>query len=311
MELSVGRGRGAGFIAGSGALERPFVLVDIGARDGIHPRWIPFEPAMEVFGFDAIAEIAPPNARHQYFKLAVGDYDGECAFDVPDNLYEARISPGGVHKIPIAKLDTLWEKKVLPPADFIKVDCEGSEPEVLRGAEQYLKASNILAADIETNFHISPTLPMSHFAAVSAPLLEHRLLLAELAFGAAQQSVWTGTCNVLFARHFVHEREHGESYTCRPPEPQPSLDAILKTIAIFDVYALHGPAIALLQQFRQLISRRIDPDILHERLTPLPPRLPGIERFLPHLGLGLWTGVKRLTGRLQSPHTARSSDLLD
>gem|GEM_PF-3916581 len=167
MELSVGRGRGAGFIAGSGALERPFVLVDIGARDGIHPRWIPFEPAMEVFGFDAIAEIAPPNARHHYFKLAVGDYDGECTFDVPDNLYEARISPAGHHKIPITKLDTLWDEKVLPPADFIKVDCEGSEPEVLRGAEQYLKASNILAADIETNFHISPTLPMSHFAAAA------------------------------------------------------------------------------------------------------------------------------------------------
>ena len=249
IDLAIGRGFAASFIVTSGALESPFVLLDIGARDGINPRWLPLEPAMQVFGFDALAEIAAPNPRHRYFKIALGDHDGECRFHVPENLYEARASPDGSCVVPMAKLDTFWARHSLPPADFIKIDCEGYEPEILRGAEQYLKASNILAADIETNFHISPTLPMSHFAAVSAPLLENRLLLAELAFGAAVQSVWTGTCNVLFARHFLHEREHGESYTCRPPEPQPSLDAILKTIAIFDVYALNGPALRCCSSF--------------------------------------------------------------
>ena len=310
MELAVGHGTVAKYIAESGALERPFVLVDVGARDGIHARWRPFEPAMEVFGFDAIAEIAAPNERHHYFKLALGDYDGECAFDVPDNLYEARISPNGAYKIPIAKLDTLWEKHALPAADFIKIDCEGYEPAVLRGAERYLNATHVLGADIETNFHISPTLPMSHFAAISAPLLENRLLVAELAFGAAQQSEWTGTCNVLFARHFIHERDHGESYAYRAPEPQPSVDTILKTIAIFDVYALPGPAIALLRQFREPVSRRIDAESLHERLMlSLPPTksMAAIQRFLPHLGLGLWTGVRRLAGRLQKPRRSSAS----
>jgi FkbM family methyltransferase len=297
VELSVGYGMAASFIAKSGALDTPFVLVDIGVRDGIHPRWLPFEPAMQVFGFDAIAEVVPPNERHHYFKLALGDYDGECAFDIPENLYEARATPDGAHKIPIAKLDTLWQTQALPAADFIKIDCEGYEPEVLRGAEQYLQAGNTLGADIETSFHISPTLPSSHFAAIAPPLLQNRLLVADFAFGAAQGSAWNGTCNVLFTRHLIQERNSGDCYAFRRHDPNPSLDAVLKTIAIFDVYALVGPAVALLQEFSDLISQRIDPELIHKRLMLPPPRAAGIERFLPHLGLGLWTGIKRLTGQ--------------
>jgi hypothetical protein len=297
MELAFREGIAAKFIADSGVLDSPFVLVDIGVRGGIHPRWRPFESAMEVYGFDATADVPMPNPRHHYFKTAIGNYDGECLFHIPDNLYEARISPNGTEKIPIAKLDTLWAKQVLPPADFIKIDCEGHEPEILAGAEIYLGASNVLGADVETNFHISPTLPLSHFGAIHEPLLRQRLLVADFAFGAASRLSWCGTCNVLFGRHFIDERHHQDNYKLRSPETEPSADTILKTIAVFDVYALYGPATALVQEFRDVISDRIDAKALYNKLLAFPTPSLAIERFIPHLGLGLWTRAKRLALR--------------
>lgn len=79
VELSASAGLAAAFIVKSGALDSPFVLVDVGVRGGIHPRWLPLKPAGEIYGFDAIAEGPSPNSRHYYFKLALGDYDGECS----------------------------------------------------------------------------------------------------------------------------------------------------------------------------------------------------------------------------------------
>jgi FkbM family methyltransferase len=294
MELQVGSGRAARLIAKSGALETPFVLVDIGVRDGIHPRWAALEAALEVYGFDAIAEVPPPNKRHHYFKLAIGDFDGECRFDVPANRYEARVSSAGQVRVPIAKLDTLWAKKILPTADFIKIDCEGYEPEILLGAAQYLAASNVLAADIETNFNISPTLPKSHFSTIAEPLVAQRLLIVDLALSTASfpsQLPWPGTCNALFARNFINERDHQENYGMRNPEALPSADEILKTIAVFDLYSLDAPARALLAQFRDVIEDRVDPDALMKCLPRVRPF--AFERFIPHLGLGLWRRAKR------------------
>jgi FkbM family methyltransferase len=301
MELKIGSGRAARLIAEAGALERPFVLVDIGVRDGIHLRWEAFEPVLQVYGFDAIAEVPAPNERHRYFKLAIGDFDGECLFDVPENRYEARISSAGSVAVRMAKLDTLWSNGSLPTADFIKIDCEGYEPEILRGAARYLAASNVLGADVETNFNISPTLPSSHFVAIAEPLVAQRLLLADLAFSAASlpsELPWPGTCNVLFSRNFINERDHRENYVMRNPEVSPTADEILKMIAIFDLYCLSGPARALLTRFQDVVERRIDTAALLKCL--LQDRLSAgyaFERFIPHLGLGLWSGAKRLLGR--------------
>ncbi len=283
MELSESPGLAASFIARSGALDGTFVLVDIGVRGGIHHRWLPFEPAMKVYGFDAIAEVKPPNDRHHYFKIALGDRDGECLFHVPDNPYEGRVSPHGAHKVAIARLDTLWLKGTLPPADFIKIDCEGYEPEILNGAVEYLKASNLLGADIESRFHVRPNLPYSHFAAVNAALVERRLQVADLALSRAlsAEQPWNGTCNVLFSRHLVDE--HGG----RPP----SASTILKLIVIFDVYGLVGPATALVREFQSVISPRIDTNALCKKLI-LSSRIAAIQKYLPHLGLGLWTRAK-------------------
>lgn len=283
MELCESAGLGASFIARSGALDTPFVLVDIGVRGGIHPRWHPLESVMAVYGFDATAEVRPPNDRHHYFKIALGNRDGDCTFHVPDNPYEGRVSMDGAHTVPMMRLDTLWANGTLPPADFIKIDCEGYEPEILAGSGTYLNACSLLGADIESHFHVSASLPYSHFAAINAALVDRQLRVADLTIRRALHAAesWNGTCNVLFARHFLMERDAGN----------PPISAILKMIAVFDVYGLTGPAVALTHRYRDIVATRINPDKLHNRLT-LSPRLKAIEKYLPPLRLGIWTGIK-------------------
>jgi FkbM family methyltransferase len=292
VELSESSGLGANFIAKSGALDSAFVLVDVGVRGGIHPRWHALEPALEVYGFDPIADVRAPNERHHYFTLALGNYDGECTVYVPDNLYEARVTAAGTHKVPIARLDTLWAKGMIAPADFIKIDCEGYEPEVLAGAAAYLRAGNLLGADIESHFHVRASLPYSHFAAVNTIFVERQLRVADLALQGAQHAdqPWNGTCNVLFSRHLLDERNAG-----RRGDPDLSPTTILKTIAIFDLYGLAGPALALTREFRDVIADRIDAEALHKKLM-LSPRVKALEARLPHLGLGIWTRAKRWLG---------------
>ncbi len=288
MELSESAGLAARYIAQSGALESEFILVDIGVRGGIHPRWRPLEPVLQVYGFDAVAEVSSPNPRHRYFKLALGSYDGECAFHVPTNPYEGRVAADGAHKVPIARLDTLWADRRLPSADFIKIDCENYEPEILAGGVEYLKASSLIGADIETHFHVLPGLPYTHFAAINAALTDCGLRMADLtlsrALGADQP--WNGTANALFSRHLLDPFH----------DSAPTADVVLKTVAVFDIYGLSGPAIAVAEKFRHVFAARIDADALLKKLS-ISPRAATLERYLPHLGLGLWTRAKARLAR--------------
>jgi FkbM family methyltransferase len=139
-ELSMGLGRGAHLIAQSGALTSPLTLIDIGARDGIHRRWAPLTAVLDVYGYDASVQVTSNNPRHHYIKAAIGDYDGEARIEL-HNGYEAKVSSTGSITVAMYRLDTLYARGDLPKADFIKVDCEGYEPEILRGAQAYLAAS--------------------------------------------------------------------------------------------------------------------------------------------------------------------------
>jgi FkbM family methyltransferase len=297
-DLGIGAGAAARLVAE--ALDTPIVLIDIGCRDGIHPRWDVLGDRLHVYGYDAtVLEPSTPN-RH-YRQLAIGDRDGECSLEIPSNAYEARVSPIGVHKMPMAKLDTLWAEG-LPLADFIKIDVEGHEPQVLAGARNYLAASNLIGAEVETNFFISPPLPDTHFRAVSEPMLRERLLVMDLAIdrpGPDAPWIRPGTCNALFCRDLAAERETASSYPYRAAEAEPAVETILKTIAILDVYGLPVPAAHVVRTLADRLRSRIDPNVLLAALMPPPSkqvltRFAGaLKRRLPHLGLGIWSRLAR------------------
>src|SRR6266446_6551484 len=135
--------------------EEPFVVIDVGVQGGPHPCWKHLKDKVRVYGFDAIPEVVEElNAQKQpneiYFATALGDeegtrdfhvrssgssYYGSSFYEMPSDLEGlGAVHPALLSKIPITRLDTLFAKGVIPPADHIKVDCDGHDPEVIRGA---------------------------------------------------------------------------------------------------------------------------------------------------------------------------------
>lgn len=158
---------------------REVMLVDVGAKGGIPKEWRPLLPILEVIGFDPnwpqdIGEIAaevydlgdvPPGekkkpqpypAKTTFIPLAVAGRPGRREFHVtrgpsmssllrPDAeramLYGLGDDAVIVRTIEIetTTLDAVAEERKLVCADFIKLDTQGSELEVLQGAEGMLR----------------------------------------------------------------------------------------------------------------------------------------------------------------------------
>jgi FkbM family methyltransferase len=304
-DIGTSDGLASDLIVKSGALRSPLVLVDIGCRNGINPRWQPIADWVDAYGFDAGVLEKSSHPRQHYFQLAVGDRDGEIGFYQDANPYQSRISPTDGYRVPMAKLDTLWAEGRLPPADFLKVDCEGFEPQILRGATKYLAASNLLGAEVETNFCIAPALHDTHFVEVLMPLLRERLVPADLALdrpSPAGPLTRPGNCNALFARMLPDERSSGQAYKYRAAEPSPSLDTILKSIIVLELHGLPHAAFFTLETFHTEIAKALDPIPIGNALKRAHVTRPDIagplyERFLPNLGFGILRGLRRAIKR--------------
>jgi FkbM family methyltransferase len=236
--------------------ESPLVVIDVGVQGGIGPRWEHLGVCLEAHGFDALEEAIIPldtlgRPNHRYYAIALGNEDGERElFVAPEptatSFYrhgssrygvDDRVSrSAGVRRVPIRRLDTLSAEGAFARADFIKIDCEGFEPEILKGAQALLR-SGVLAIEIETNFNISDVLPQSHFCAVCEQLVPHGFTLFDLAFDRTPRASFTARALSLGI---------GEAVTVARPttvnalfyrdSPARSRDELLKRVAILEIY---------------------------------------------------------------------------
>ena len=299
-------------------LEEPFVVIDVGVQGGPHPRWNHLKEKVRIYGFDAIDEVVEGlNARKQanetYYATALGDEEGTRDFYVRSNgssYYESSfyempsdreglgaVHPASLSKVPITRLDTLFAKGVIPPADHIKVDCDGHDPEVIRGAWRYLGQSNVVCVTIETAFTVSPPYPRSHFVAISDILTAHRLLVFDLALmrtarpsyvAAKARHPWPaldptnddpdlnvgapGTVDALFCRDFVSEQVTPTHFAKVPGAvTDPTTDKIIKSMINFELHGLMDCAAELAEHFRPLLSHRLDVETAIAQLMRRPP----------------------------------------
>ena len=257
------------------ALATPLVLIDAGVQDGIGRRWEHFGGSLEVHGYDALPEaVAPLQAlerpNHHYHVMALGNEDGEREFFVASeptassfyrhaaSLYDvdervARTSE--IRRVPIRRLDTLRAEGAFARADVIKIDCEGFEPEILKGAQELMR-TGILAVEVETNFNTSPVLPKSHFSAVCDEIMPHGLTVFDLVFDRVPRASFAERARSLGIKHPATSARPATVNVlfCRDGSVQ-SADDLLKRAAILEAYELADTAYDLLVAGARLLPK--------------------------------------------------------
>lgn len=106
-------------------------------RVGNAGRVVSFEPSS---GNRALLErhVAWNDARNvRVLPVAVSDRDGEALFGGPGSTITFRIGVGD-ETVPTRTIRTLIEQDGLPPPTVLKIDAEGAEADILRGAGEHL-----------------------------------------------------------------------------------------------------------------------------------------------------------------------------
>lgn len=298
-------------------LREPFVVVDVGVQGGEHPRWKNLGEFAHVYGFDPIDEVIAgliaargDRPNRSYRTLAIGNEDGQRAFHVSadtfgSSFFSAGPPQSGEHKgillgsrnVEIRRLDSLFAAGELPAADYIKVDCEGFDPEVLRGARSYLARSNILCVTVETSFGVSPVYPRTPFAAINDILVEHRLLVFDLSYVRSPRPTYAAaraahpwpaadplrdspdldvgqptTFDFVFCRDFVQEHTNPQAFrTAGDAITTPTVDKLIKSMVNFELCGLMDCAVEIAEHFRPVLAQRFDVDVAIKHLLHRPP----------------------------------------
>jgi FkbM family methyltransferase len=120
------------------------VAIDIGAHIGLWARDLSFhfKKVMCFEPVDEFREILRKNLENcsnvEIFPFALGNKTATVSFNVEKkNTGNSHVDPRGTspHKVQMRTLDSFAVERV----DFIKMDCEGYEVEVIKGAEETLK----------------------------------------------------------------------------------------------------------------------------------------------------------------------------
>jgi FkbM family methyltransferase len=142
---------------------REDVVFDVGANDGRtvlrlneplgRPRILAFEPVSSTYQTLVARTRHLPNVRT--FPLALGAAPGSQAIYLHEigamNSFSPHwgTSPEGTEVVPISTVDAVMAEQGIDFVHFLKVDTEGYELEVLRGAEAALRSSRIAIIQLE------------------------------------------------------------------------------------------------------------------------------------------------------------------
>ncbi|MGD1120266.1 MAG: FkbM family methyltransferase [Dehalococcoidales bacterium] len=295
--------------------DNPIVLVDVGARGGLPPRWLPLKDSLKIIGFEPdAAECQRLNAAagdgRVYYPIALAGNKGtvklnltrnaDCAsilkpnaellnrFQSPED-FEVASQP----EIPCDTLDNIATVNDIKYIDFVKVDTQGSELSILQGAEKTLSQRGVFGVEVEVEFSLMYR-EQPLFADVAIFLRDRgftlfdvrtppgRRLRKTVPAGSHEwmgQALWT---DALYLRDLGEGNKDFLEKLARPHAA--------KTIAIAELYGFGDYALELLDLY---LSRSIFDNAQYSAMRKM--------LFAPHEGalrpeIGLLQNVKRTAG---------------
>lgn len=254
--------------------ENPIGLIDVGARGGISRKWAPLKGAIRAIGFE------PDEAECQrlneaagsdclYLPVALFNKKGQISLNITRKLaccsvlepnyslvnrflgaedYEVTATA----EINCNTLDEVIKTTDVKEVDFIKIDTQGSELQILQGAEETLNQHCVFGLEIEAEFSplykdqplfadIDAFLRRKGFALfdIKTPGRKIRKTLPEERKEVKGQGLWTYG---LYFRDFAAE----ESRCLERLSPAKAM----KTIALAEFHGFSDFAIELLDFYR-------------------------------------------------------------
>lgn len=285
--------------------DNPVTIVDVGARWGFNKEWKVFGDELRVFCFEPDdAECARLNAAAApnvtYIPAALGRRTGEATLHVAalsassglyktDMRYFGRLLNGangettGETRLTVTTLDDALARFGSPAIDFIKLDAEGAELDILVGGASTVAAPSLLGLLSEVRFqkeingcptfaeldaHVQPLgfrlfglqfTQQSRRALPYPSLADYRLPNGERFFAyTTHGQVMDG--DALYFRDLLIPANDGR-------RRQASAVQLLKAAALFEIYSLNDCAAELLIAHREQLPPLADCDELLDLLT--------------------------------------------
>jgi FkbM family methyltransferase len=283
----------------------PVIILDIGARGGFNKEWEVFGKQCHIFCFEPdqkecyqLNAEAPSHVK--YIPCAVGGRSGsavlyEAKLGASTGLYRTNMDYFGrllnrdnaivvaEHSVRVWTLEDVIAEYEIPAPNFIKIDVEGAEVDVLRGAARHLEASTLLGILSEIRFQSeingSPT-----FSALDILLQNCGLRLYDLQFyhqsrrglpypGIYDYRLTTG--ERFFAYTTRGQIQDGDALYFRDllvdanksARDELSARALLKLCAILEIYSFNDCAAEIIEAFRDKLSPIVDCDTLLDLLA--------------------------------------------
>jgi FkbM family methyltransferase len=277
----------------------PIVFFDVGARWGMNSEWAVFGDQMRVYCFEPdeeeckrLAALAPPHVT--YLPIALSARSGkvtlfESALPASTSLYKTQMKYFGrlinrdngivvaEREIDVSSLDDVMTSQGIPHFDFIKLDVEGAELDVLKGASAILSSSKVLGvlSEIRLQEEINGSPP---FSALDAFLRDRGFRLFDLevhhqsrvALPYRQMHDYRKPSGERFFGNTIHGQvQDGDALYFRDlfPASGASPTTILKLCALFEIYSLNDCAAELVLANRERLLSLADPDRLLDLLA--------------------------------------------
>jgi hypothetical protein len=292
----------------SGVFDRyPFVLIDVGCAGGIADAWRAFGASLVARGYDPDidaceqAQAREPFDNVQYNARFIGLEDAHPfvvrrkadAKRWPDTNIWGRVTAGYIASrqqdaadgrpppqsdaSTLLGVDEIVRAEHLPTVDFIKVDVDGPDLEVLESARDTLGEKQVLGVGLEVNWFGSAN-PTEHtFHNTDRFLREHGYALCGLTFRRYSRTALPAPfeyefyAQTRFGQPYqgdgIYVRDLAAPYQDELADGYPA-DKLLKLACIYELIGLPDCAAEVLNRFEPRLAEFGDTEELLDALTP-------------------------------------------
>tara|TARA_B110000858_G_scaffold116989_1_gene133583 strand:+ start:280 stop:1377 length:1098 start_codon:yes stop_codon:yes gene_type:complete len=143
------------------------IVVDVGSTGGLENKWQLINKYLDIYSFDPDSRsIDDPQKNNINFPYALWSYetkkdlnltkfpDASSMFKPNENVLKKYLNHECHEIVKVVTIPTQPLEKILndkPAPDFIKVDAEGAELEILKGSHKFL-GKNVLGIEVEVQF---------------------------------------------------------------------------------------------------------------------------------------------------------------